>query len=127
LLRWLFENGKDARLAGVEHIVDDLGRAYENVPTVREMFSTYAATILGDLALLSEGHRQINAYNLWVGRVEQLGDDEVEKRREEEHGPKFKLYELANVSQDPSEYGNLAQLCDPTDGKFYTIQSIKDA
>ena len=115
LLELLLEDGYRLFLIGLTTAVDEVDHLLQSEPAVKDMVSTFIASILGDLATFTEGLRQIDFYQPWAQTFEDLMVDKKDSIQKE-------------FTQQTAAWGSLlagidgqkvATLGTPEEGRFY--------
>ncbi|KAK3669234.1 hypothetical protein LTR78_010888 [Recurvomyces mirabilis] len=118
LLMVLWENDYRVHLIGQTTAVDELERLLRSEPNARDMISSYVASIISNLSVLTEVTRQLSRFQPWAQTFE---DTMVNHREaiEEDYNQRTKHWNgLLEVARGSSQ-SQLVRLGDPTERRFY--------
>lgn len=116
ILEILQENGDRLKRIGLTNATDELERLVQSEPKAKEMISGYVARTIGDLAVISEGLRQIHFYEPCIDTFKNMVGDKVEAVKKD-LGERTDNWESIVGVFDGCE-GDLAQLGEPSSNKF---------
>ncbi|KAI0449642.1 hypothetical protein F5B21DRAFT_493527 [Xylaria acuta] len=83
LLRLLWEDGRDLFFIGLPLVVDELGRLLEIESRAQDLLSARIASVIGDLAIVSQCITQLNLYLPWARGFENALVDREEDIKNE--------------------------------------------
>ncbi|GAP89947.2 hypothetical protein SAMD00023353_4400550 [Rosellinia necatrix] len=83
ILRLLWEDGQDLSFFRLTLVVDELGRLLEAEPSAKDFLSARIASIVGDLAIISQCIKQIEIYFPWARTFESALVDREEGIKKE--------------------------------------------
>ncbi|KAI0903681.1 hypothetical protein F4823DRAFT_617631 [Ustulina deusta] len=116
-LRLLWENGRDLFFIGLPLVVDELGKLLETERRAQDLLSARIASVIGDLAIVSQCIAQLNLYLPWARRfenalAERLGD--IEK----EFSERTKPWGAVMSALNERNLGQVVRLGTPSDKRF---------
>ncbi|RWA07322.1 hypothetical protein EKO27_g7783 [Xylaria grammica] len=117
LLRLLWEDGQDLFFIGLPLVVDELGRLLEIEPRAQDLLSARIASIIGDLAIVSQCIAQFNLFLPWARGYDNALVDREEGIKKE-FAERTKPWGAVMAALNERNLAQVVKLGTPSDKRF---------
>lgn len=104
--------------AGMSLIVDELERLLQSDPKVRDLFSSYVTTVIGDISIISQCLHQLDIYYPWARGFEGELVNREDRFREDYRERTTPWAQILAGLHDTTSLEQAANLGEPSAGKF---------